>query len=47
VVLSPDHLMRPRKSIAGVIGVGPEVLLDEVASPCLTCARGDCTDGRV
>ncbi|MDY7107374.1 MAG: hypothetical protein SYC29_01940 [Planctomycetota bacterium] len=42
VALSPDHLMRPRKSIAGVIGIGPAELLDEIPSPCLACGREDC-----
>ena len=47
VVLSRDCLMRPRKSISGVIGIGPRDVLDEIPSPCVSCGRKNCPYRRV
>jgi len=38
VKLTPSNLMIPRKSMSGIIGLGPFGLADKYA-PCLTCER--------
>jgi hypothetical protein len=45
-VLSEDLMMTPRKSVSGVLGEGPETELSEVAIPCATCARANCSHRR-
>jgi hypothetical protein len=47
ITLTPDCLMIPRKSVSGVIGVGPKAELQELGSPCLSCGRIDCDHRRM
>jgi hypothetical protein len=46
VSLSADFLMTPRKSISGVLGVGPMSGIEAVGDPCRTCGRADCDHRR-
>jgi hypothetical protein len=46
IYLSPDFLMSPRKSISGVIGLGPRQAVEATGCPCRTCGRGDCDHRR-
>jgi len=44
VALLPSMLMRPLKSVSGIVGFGPVARLNAVApgTPCDTCGRLDC-----
>jgi hypothetical protein len=46
VFLSADLMMNPRKSITGVLGVGPVDVVTESRNPCRACARTDCAHRR-
>jgi hypothetical protein len=46
VVLSSDLMMIPRKSISGVLGVGPVEAVTESRNPCAACQREDCPHRR-
>ncbi len=42
VTLSAHCLMRPRKSVSGVIGVGPKDRVERSGDACRLCSRKDC-----
>lgn len=44
--LTEGHLMIPRKSISGIIGIGPSNGGVENYNPCKTCDRHDCRSRR-
>jgi hypothetical protein len=46
VALSAESMMSPRKSVSGVLGVGPVVAVTKAKSPCFSCARIDCDHRR-
>lgn len=46
VVLSADGMMTPRKSISGVLGVGPVESVTDSCNPCSSCTRKDCPHRR-
>lgn len=46
VALSADGMMTPRKSISGVLGVGPVECVTDSCNPCSTCTRRDCPHRR-
>jgi hypothetical protein len=46
VSLSDSSLMKPRKSISGILGVGYAHLLEETRNPCVTCKRRNCLHKR-
>lgn len=44
--LSPDHLMSPRKSVSGIVGVGPDQAVSRLGCACHSCTRSDCEHRR-
>jgi hypothetical protein len=44
--LSADYLMTPRKSISGIVGVGPAAAIDQLGCACHGCTRTQCEDRR-
>lgn len=44
--LSADCLMTPRKSISGIVGVGPADAIDQLGCACHGCTRTKCEDRR-
>ncbi len=46
VRLSDSSLMKPRKSISGMLGVGYAHRLEENRNPCVTCQRRNCLHKR-
>jgi hypothetical protein len=44
--LSTDYLMTPRKSVSGVIGIGPRRAVRETGCACKHCSRKDCVNRR-
>jgi hypothetical protein len=46
VSLTGHCLMRPRKSLSGVIGVGPRDLVEKEGNACRFCKRADCEHRR-
>ncbi len=42
VTLSADCLMRPLKSVSGLIGIGPAAEVEQFGSPCDRCELHDC-----
>lgn len=46
VLLSEDGMMKPRKTISGVMGVGPVEAVTAFRNPCSACARAECTHRR-
>jgi cobalamin-dependent methionine synthase I len=44
--LSTDFLMTPRKSVSGVIGIGPRRAVAETGCACKHCSRKDCVNRR-
>jgi len=47
VSLTESHLMLPRKSISGIIGIGDEQSQIDKYNPCRTCLTLDCQGRRV
>jgi len=45
-ILSPDFLMTPRKSVSGVIGIGPRRAVRETGCACDHCSRKGCMNRR-
>jgi hypothetical protein len=46
VSLSRHFLMRPSKSISGIVGIGPAHLVEETKNACRTCGRKECNHRR-
>lgn len=46
VELSPEFLMRPRKSISGILGVGMSRDMERHRFPCTSCGRTGCEHRR-
>ncbi len=46
VTLSDSWLMTPRKSITGILGIGPADRLEETRNPCAVCSKKDCQHKR-
>jgi hypothetical protein len=44
--LSADYLMTPRKSISGIVGVGPADAIDGLGCACRGCTRTECQERR-
>jgi hypothetical protein len=43
VTLLPSMLMQPVKSISGLVGLGEELNIDTLRSPCARCTDVNCT----
>jgi hypothetical protein len=46
VRLSASFLMQPRKSLTGIVGVGPDALVSPVENACAFCHKEDCDNRR-
>lgn len=42
VTLTQGMMMVPKKSISGVIGIGPAGVFEKASSPCAICTKSDC-----
>ncbi|MFC2007771.1 vitamin B12 dependent-methionine synthase activation domain-containing protein [Chloroflexota bacterium] len=47
VHLTEEHLMLPRKSISGIIGIGDSISHVENYNPCKSCQAQDCSGRRI
>ncbi len=47
VALSNECLMQPRKSVSGIIGIGPAKTIQEDSNACAKCPRTNCPHRRI
>ncbi|MEA3223672.1 MAG: vitamin B12 dependent-methionine synthase activation domain-containing protein [Thermodesulfobacteriota bacterium] len=47
VALSSECLMQPRKSVSGIIGIGPAKTIRECSNACAKCPRTNCPHRRI
>lgn len=47
VALSNECLMQPRKSVSGIIGIGPAKTIRECSNACVKCHRTNCPYRRI